>query len=244
MVIAHRGASAHEVENTLRSFQRAVADGADGVELDVQCCATGEVVVFHDDDLRRLAGRPERIDRLPLASLRQVRLRSGGEIPTLAEALEICGPTGLVNVELKCSGASSGACRMLIARVAETVARARAEDRVIVSSFSPAAVWRWQKQFPRVPCGLLFERPRPLRWPLPVNWLLSSLRPYAVHPEERLCTPEAVAGWLRCGYAVNVWTVDVAARIEALAAMGVSGLITNDPGKARAALGTQRGEGD
>jgi glycerophosphoryl diester phosphodiesterase len=61
LVIAHRGASALAVENTLAAFAAAAAAGADGVELDVRLCATGEVVVFHDADLRRLAGRADRI---------------------------------------------------------------------------------------------------------------------------------------------------------------------------------------
>src|SRR6185503_17405615 len=61
VVVAHRGASAVETENTVPAFARARADGADGVELDAMICGTGEVLVFHDDDLTRLAHRPERI---------------------------------------------------------------------------------------------------------------------------------------------------------------------------------------
>ncbi len=70
LVIAHRGASAERVENTVEAFGRARELGADGVELDVMRCGTGEVVVFHDDDLARLAGRPDVIRATPLAALR------------------------------------------------------------------------------------------------------------------------------------------------------------------------------
>jgi glycerophosphoryl diester phosphodiesterase len=242
LVIAHRGSSAHEVENTLAAFARAMADGADGVELDVQCCATGEVVVYHDDDLQRLAGRPERIDALPLAALRAVRLTAGGEIPTLAEALEVCAPGGLVNVEIKYAGLGPGGCRRLVAGVADVVARAGAEARVLVSSFSPAALWLWRRHHPQVPSGLLFERPRPWQWPWPLHtdWLVPWLRPWAVHPEDDLCSPAAVASWRRRGYAVNVWTVDAPGRIQALAALGVSALITNRPAETRQALDRAR----
>src|SRR5262249_33669863 len=66
LAIGHRGASALCTETTLAAFRRAADDGADGVELDVLCCTTGEVVVFHDDDLARLAGRADRIKDLPL----------------------------------------------------------------------------------------------------------------------------------------------------------------------------------
>jgi glycerophosphoryl diester phosphodiesterase len=238
LVLAHRGASTRETENTLAAFRCAMAQGADGVELDVVRCASGEAVVCHDDDLVRLAGRPERIAALPLAALRQIRLRGGGEIPTLDEALALLAPAGLVNIEIKYAGIGPGGCRALVAAVAESVARAEAAHRVCVSSFSPAAVWLWQKREPHVPCGLLWERPRRFHrpWPLPVDWLLPLLRPFAVHPEASLCTPAAVAGWRRRGYAVNVWTVDEPARIEALAGLGVSAIITNEPQRARAAL--------
>ncbi len=238
LVLGHRGSSALETENTLAAFQRAMSEGADGVELDVQRCATGEVVVFHDDDLDRLAGRPEHIAALPLAALREVRLRGGGEIPTLAEALEACGPAALVNIEIKHDGLRPAGCRALVLAVAAAVARAAAAERVLVSSFSPAAVWLWHRQRPDVPCGLLFERPWPWHrpWPLRMDRLLPVLRPAAVHPENGLCTPEAVVGWRRCGYAVNVWTVDEPGRLAALAAMGVSGIITNQPARARSAL--------
>jgi glycerophosphoryl diester phosphodiesterase len=234
LVIAHRGASAREPENSLAAFRRAAADGADGVELDVLCCATGEAVVFHDDDLVRLAGRPERIDALPLAAVREVTLRGGAHIPTLDEALSACGRGLLVNVELKSSGIGDRWLARLVDEVATAVARAGAADRVLVSSFSPTAVWRWGRRCPSIRAALLFERqaPRPLR----DAWALPFLRPFAVHPEGALCTAASVHRWHAAGYAVNTWTVDDPARLRTLARLGVDGIVTNDPAAARAAL--------
>jgi len=238
LLLGHRGASAHVTENTLPAFQRALADGADGVELDVQRCLTGEIVVFHDDDLSRLAGRPERIADLPAQALREIRLRGGGEIPTLAETFEACGPDALVNVEIKYDGYLPSGCAALVEGAAEVIARAGAAGRVLVSSFSPAAIWLWCRDHGDVPCGLLFEKPRPFHrpWPLRTDWLLPLLRSEAVHPEYGLCTVETVRRWHRRGYAVNVWTVDEPARLQRLADLGVDAIITNDPAAARAAL--------
>ena len=238
LVFAHRGASAFETENTLAAFRRAMADGADGVELDVQRCATGEIVVFHDDDLSRLAGRPERMDQLSLSAIREVRLLRGGAIPTLAEALDACGPAALVNIEIKHAGFLPVGCRTLVDAVAEVVTSADADQRVLVSSFSPGALWRWRKIRPDLACGLLFERPRPFHrpWPLRTDILLPLLRPQSVHPEETLCTHDSVARWRGLSYAVHAWTVDEPDRVKALAAMGVSGIITNDPARARSGL--------
>jgi glycerophosphoryl diester phosphodiesterase len=234
VIIAHRGASARETENTVAAFERARADGADGVELDVMTCGTGELVVFHDDDLVRLAGRPERIVDTPFAVLRAATLASGARIPTLDEVFEACGPDMLVNVELKIPGHRRPPLAPLVEGVAAVVARARAEARGLVSSFDPRAVRAWMRRQPGVPAGMLFERDAPL--PLRRAWAAAWLRPYALNPEYVLCDEARVAGWHRRGYMVNVWTVNQPADVQLCSRMGVDGIIANDPLTARSAL--------
>jgi glycerophosphoryl diester phosphodiesterase len=236
LIVGHRGASAIESENSVAAFARARADGADGVELDAMICGTGEVVVFHDDDLMRLGKRPERIGDTPFSVLREVTLTSGAKIPTLEEVFEACGPELLVNVELKIPSPNGrpAAIAPLVDRVAEILQRTGAGRRVLVSSFHPWAVALWMRRSPAVPAGLLFEREAML--PLRRAWAAPLLRPFALHPEMVLCTPERVTAWHRRGYAVNVWTVDDPRELAACRAMGVDGVITNDPGKARAVL--------
>src|SRR5512147_1741217 len=136
LVLGHRGASADAPENTLAAFRLAIEQGADGVELDVWRCGSGEVVVIHDEDARRVAGAPLRIAEAPLAALRELdagawkgeRFR-GERIPLLAEVLEAL-PAARVNVELKGDGAGGP----VAAATAAVIRRARAEARVIVSS--------------------------------------------------------------------------------------------------------------
>ena len=234
LIIGHRGASAHAPENSLQAFARAAADGADGVELDVLRCASGEVVVFHDDDLARLGGRPERIARLSLAQLRALRLTSGATIPTLAEALEACGPSLLVNVELKASAVPWSELRALVAAVAEVTDTAGTRERILISSFHPYAVWAWQRRVPGVPAGLLFEAEGPVH--LRRAWALPLLRPFSAHPQDVLCEAASLRRWHARGYRVAVWTVDAPAELQRLAAAGADALITNDPGAAQAAL--------
>jgi glycerophosphoryl diester phosphodiesterase len=234
LVLGHRGASAHATENTLAAFARARTDGADGIELDVLLCGSGEVVVFHDDDLARLAGRPERIASLSRQELRGVLLPGGERIPLLSEALDVTGPELLVNVELKAAGLGPGAIAILVERVAAAVADAGAGSRVLVSSFNPLAVRAWMRKVPSVAAGLLFEREAPL--PLRRGWAARWLRPAALHPELVLCTPARVAAWQRRGYMVNVWTVDGPEAVGACRAMGVDAVITNDPARTRALL--------
>jgi glycerophosphoryl diester phosphodiesterase len=236
LVIGHRGASALQPENSLDAFTRAARDGADGIELDVLCCATGEVVVFHDDDLTRLGNRPERIADLPLSAVRDVTLTSGARIPTLEEVFASCPAPLLVNVELKTSGYLDRGIGALVDRVAALIERTGNQARVLVSSFHPLAIWAWQRRASHIPAGLLFGAQAAL--PLRRAWARRWLRPRALHPEASLCTPAQVRRWQGRGHQiqVNVWTVDDAATLRALAAMGVDGIITNDPGRTREIL--------
>src|SRR5512140_114461 len=140
LVLGHRGASADAPENTLAAFRLALAQGADGAELDAWRCATGEVVVAHDEDARRVAGADLRLPDAPLAALRALDVGAwkgeafrGERMPLLAEVLEAL-PGAVVNVELK----SRGRDLRLADAAARVVARARAGGRVLVSSFD----WR------------------------------------------------------------------------------------------------------
>ncbi|RMG17240.1 MAG: glycerophosphodiester phosphodiesterase [Deltaproteobacteria bacterium] len=223
---AHRGESAHHLENTLEAFHAAVAAGADGIELDVRRCASGEAVVFHDATLERLAGRPEAVASLSLARLRAVRLGGGSRIPTLVEALEATGSLE-VNVELKVDGWRPTGVE---AAAVEAIRRAGAQHRVLVSSFHPLALLRLRRLAPRLRRALLFDGAHPTACLAPV------LGVEALHPDDRLVTRRHLQRWRHLAPVVNVWTVDEAARARQLAAWGVDGLITNDPARIRDAL--------
>ena len=187
LVLGHRGASAEAPENTLSAFRLAMAQGADGVELDVWRCATGEVVVAHDEDLVRVAGNPLRIADAPLSALRAVDVGAykgdrfrGERIPLLTEVLEAL-PTAFVNVELK-SGRRAGDLALAHA-AAEVIRRAGAGERVIVSSFEWRLVAALRLAAPDVATGLLFEDG--YAWRLRTFLGVRSLRPAAVHPDRR-----------------------------------------------------------
>src|SRR5256885_17273180 len=109
-ILAHRGASADFPENTLEAFEGAVMQKADGVELDVMRCSSGELVVCHDEKLDRLAGLGWWVHATPWWKLQKADVGSclgfkPARIPLLEEVFEALPERMLVNVELKCETA-------------------------------------------------------------------------------------------------------------------------------------------
>ena len=86
-VIAHRGASGYEYENSRAAFRRAVMLDADGVELDVHATRDGAIVVHHDAEVPGCGP----IAEMTLDEVRQVRIRNGETLPLLQEVLELVG---------------------------------------------------------------------------------------------------------------------------------------------------------
>jgi glycerophosphoryl diester phosphodiesterase len=237
LVLGHRGASAEAPENTLAAFRLALEQGADGVELDVWRCGSGEVVVFHDEDARRLAGAPLAIARTSWGELRRLDVGShrgarfrGERIPLLAEVLEAL-PGAVVNVELKAGRLGDPRLAVAAARV---LREGRAEGRAIVSSFDWGLLAAFRLAAPRVATGLLFESAG--RWRLTLPAGAAVLRPSAIHPPLSEATPERVRDWVARGYAVNVWTVDDPGDVARLCADGATGLVSNLPRAAREAV--------
>ncbi len=236
LVLGHRGASADAPENTLAAFRLALAQGADGVELDVWRCASGEVVVIHDERTARVGDADLSVPDAPLAALRALDVGAwkgerhrGERIPLLAEALEAL-PGAVVNVELK----SRGRDLRLAEAAARVIERAGAGGRVLVSSFDWRLVVAFRLAAPQVPVGLLFDAEH--RWRLRLWAALRLLGPSAVHPDRGLVTEARARRWRARGLAVNVWTVDDGAEARSLARLGAAALITNVPGRIRDAL--------
>src|SRR5262245_45207319 len=99
LVIAHRGDTHAALENTMPAFESALKLGVDGIEMDLQLSRDGRVVVFHDDDLERLAGRPGSVSELNWTELENIPLASGGRIPTLETLLDLARDRCLLNLE-------------------------------------------------------------------------------------------------------------------------------------------------
>jgi glycerophosphoryl diester phosphodiesterase len=231
-VWGHRGAPVHAPENTLLSFERAIAAGADGIELDVRFDGDRNVVVFHDDELLRLAGRPGRMEALPAAERAALRVR-GEPVPLLAEVLASLDTD--VNVEIKSS--RFGRAGDLVAATAKVIKQSGRAERVLVSSFDPVALVQLYRHLPDVAIAHLFHDRQSLA--LRKGWAGHLVGASLVHPQHTLVDDASLARWHRGGFAINVWTVNDDAELRRLAALGVDGVFADDPGHALAVLAAE-----
>jgi glycerophosphoryl diester phosphodiesterase len=100
-IMGHRGASAYEPENTLRSFRRALEMGVAAVELDVRLTKDGRLAVIHDATLERTSNGRGRVKDFTLFELQKLVVGKGEAIPSLEEALALVRGRAYLLVELK-----------------------------------------------------------------------------------------------------------------------------------------------
>ena len=217
MIFAHRGASDARLENTLPAFLHALERGADGVELDVQLSRDGEVIVFHDADLLRLAGRHERVEHLTWEELSAVTLLRGGKIPRLRDLLGVWPTDRWLNVELKAGGAQIGreAVRVLSGR-----------PRVLLSSFDPRMLLAARGS------GSAYEHALLLAAESPPFLHVNGAQAFgcgAVHLDHRLCTAATVRRYHGQGLQVGLWTVNSPLRKQEVEGWGVERIMTDSP---------------
>jgi glycerophosphoryl diester phosphodiesterase len=219
LVVAHRGASADRLENTAAAFRRAVAVGADAVELDVQVTRDLVAVVFHDPGLRRLAGRAGRIARMNWSELRQVRLTGGEPIPRLAEVLRLLRRRLVVQIEIKAG--------VPVAPIVAAVASARAEKWVILASFDRRIVRRAALLAPLVPRMLIATGRRSRR---ALVRQLAASRAGGISVSHRAVSgAEWIGHFHDRGFAVWTWTVNDAAIARRLAGWGADAILSDNP---------------
>jgi glycerophosphoryl diester phosphodiesterase len=162
LVVAHRGASAHEAENTLPAFEAAIAAGADVVELDVRMTADDVAVVMHDADVSRTTDGTGLVRDLALADLKELRIRTadggGTQVPTLEEALVCLSGRAAVDVEIKNIPGEPDfdpGRELAVESTLRALASVGFEGLALVSSFNPLSIARSRELARHVPTGLL-----------------------------------------------------------------------------------------
>ncbi|MDW3221716.1 MAG: glycerophosphodiester phosphodiesterase [Paracoccaceae bacterium] len=226
-VIAHRGAAGARPENTLASIRKAIEDGADWVEIDVQETADGDVVVMHDSDFMKIAGVDLKIWEATRAQLDDIDIGSwfdpvyaGERTPMLADVLEITRDKAQLLIELKYYGHDTS----LEERTIALVENAGLADQVATMSLKYPAVTKMKQLRPEWRAGVLAAT---------AIGDLSRLDADFIAVSTNMAGPRLVRSARRQGKKLYVWTVNDPLEMSAMMSLGVDGIITDEPGMAR-----------
>ena len=223
LVIAHRGASSIELENSLAAFRAAAGQGAEGVELDVHATIDGEIVVHHDPSVMGLP-----IAQARARDLAAMPLANGEPIPTLAQALDVLGKLK-VFVEVKVLDPRWDD------RLLATLDRGPNPGGYAVHSFAFDVVRRLGEKRPGLPRGVLSEaRTRSPRQTLEAGLAQTLWQERTTLDEQLVKTVHGL------GAQIIAWTVDNVADIERMVRWGVDGICTNHPERARPIVDASR----
>ena len=220
LVIAHRGASGYEVENSLAAFRAASDRGADAVELDIHATADGALVVHHAD---RVAGR-----LIPQSSLRDVQshpLPNGEAIPTLPEALRVIVPRMIAFVEIKTLPPR------LDEKLFELIERTGAPNRVALHGFDHRVIRRLGERRPLIRRGALMAS-----YPVDPVRCLQDADATILWQHNSYVDEALVAAVHGAGMTIHVYTVNDPDEMYHLAKIGVDGICTDFPDRAGDAI--------
>ncbi len=229
-VIGHRGAAALRPENTMASVLKAIEDGADWVEIDVQETADDVVIIAHDSDFMKLAGVPLKVWDATMEDVAEIDIGSwfgpdyaSERAPTLHDVLAAASGRAKVIIELKYYGHDVD----LENRVAAIVEELGMQDDIATMSLKYPAVQKMKALRPDWRAGVLAAT---------AIGDLSGLEGDFVAVNAATVSPGLIRSVHEAGKDIYVWTVNDPLQMSAMASMGVDGLITDRPAMAREVL--------
>ncbi|NLA96066.1 MAG: glycerophosphodiester phosphodiesterase [Clostridiaceae bacterium] len=228
-IFAHRGVRKYHAENTMTAFKAAEAMGLDGIELDVQRAADGQLVICHDENLARLTGQDLWLKDLTYQELSQLNISHyfpgspRERAPLLDEFLAWFKTSSMVvNLELKNTVIPYEGMEEA---VLDMVDRHGLRDRVIISSFSLESAALFKQLAPDMDVGFLYQK-------MPPSFVRKALRHEldAIHPfYANQLWPWLIRQAHRQGLKVRIWTVNHPLFIRNALWRGADVIMTDDP---------------
>jgi glycerophosphoryl diester phosphodiesterase len=223
LVVGHRGAMGHVLENTIESVQKAIELNVDGIEIDVFKSKTGELVVYHDPFLSRLSNSNAFIEQISLDSIKKIELIGGYFIPTLKEIVDIIPEKIFLNIELKGQDTAFETNKIIINYLNTYNFPV---SKFIISSF------RWDE----------LKKIRSFNKDIPIAILVDSLykiddaiklakqiNAVSLNPNKEFITKEIVNKIQSKNIKVYPYTINTPRNIRKMRSMGVDAIITDYP---------------
>jgi len=223
VVTAHRAGANRAPENTLAALRFAIEDGAQMAEIDVQETADGQVVVFHDSDLRRICGVDRFVRDVPFAELQKMDAGryfsadfAGERVPTLEQFIDAARDKIGLNIELKYDGPAPH----LAEKVVDMVNRGRFADQCVITSMDAGGLRQVRQIDPRLKLGYILAAGAGDLATLNVDFLSLS---------QNNARPAMFRRAASNGLSVHVWTVNTRDDMVNMILRGADNLITDDP---------------
>lgn len=223
--IGHRGSKGYVAENTLESINHAILLGVDGIEIDIFKCLSGELVLSHENDLKRLTGKSGQIEKLTLNELKKILVVGKYEIPTLTDFLRRIRTPLFVNIELKGLNTAQATSKIIVDLSKSTSWRL---ENFIVSSF----YWDELEQFRSIdkntPVGVLASKSMSINEAIEFG---KKINAQAIHPNFKLLNEKTVKKIKNNGFKIYTWTVNDKDDINFMKKLKVDGIISDYPDK-------------
>ncbi len=234
LIFGHRGSMGYRPENTISSFELAISQKADGIELDVRNDKNKIPVVFHDVGLDRLTGIKVKVQDKSFAELRKIKVRfpdeqegtvSNSTIPSLEDVLNFVDKKIIVNVELKGPNTAKSVCEVAKKFIKK---RKLGYANLLISSFNFKELEKIKKLDSKLRTGFLFSKS-------PVKNLKLAIESnvYSANVRHTVADKKLISKAHENNLKVFVWTVNDQKRAKRLNSMGVDGIFTNYPDKMR-----------
>src|ERR1051326_2126264 len=204
LVIAHRGASRSEPENTLRAFELAIKLGAQMIELDLHATRDGQIVVIHDADLSHTTNLSGQVSELTLEEVRRADAGKGERVPTLEETLDLARGRVQLYLEIKDARAAAETLRMVRER--------GCQSEVLIASFDLELMRQLGDEVKDIELGVILGTesfdPR-VRWREALPWIaLRRINYQVLSIQATLCFRYLVKQIKQHGKRLYVWTVN------------------------------------
>ncbi|MDP6968870.1 MAG: glycerophosphodiester phosphodiesterase family protein [Gammaproteobacteria bacterium] len=223
-LFAHRGNSAKAPENSMQAFQLALAEQADGIELDVHWAA-GDAMVIHDADIDRTTNATGAVATLAQSQWQQLDAGDGHPPPSLDQVLALVAGRCQVNIELKCSRVVPVVVRLLTKAIAEYGFSA---EQLCVSAFDHHALMALRSQLPEQPVAPLISACH-----LDYAACAEPFAAQAIHTYVETTNQALVDDAHARGLVVRVYTVSRAEDLLYMRELGVDAVIVDDIAWAR-----------
>lgn len=209
--IGHRGAKGHLPENTLASFEKAIALGVDMIELDVWLSFDKVPMVIHDETVDRTTSKTGLVTDYSAKELQQLG------IPTLRDVFELVDNRCEINVEIKTFSATQAVLNLIAKNTFN-------QSKILISSFDWNALQEVRFHDEDIRIGVLTETDLDLAMAF-----AKFIKAEAIHPYYHLLTAENVEKIKEKGFKVFPWTINEPEDITFVKSLEVDGIITDFP---------------